>query len=672
MGVPVPISARGFARKAGPSAALAALVAASTVVRSVFAWKHSVPRLFPDEYIYAALGRSLADGHYAIRGETSHFPGLFEPLLAAPIWRAFALTTAYHVVQVENAVVASLAAVPIFLIGKYLRLSFRSALAAALLGLAVPELVIVAFTSSDAIGYTVALTAILAALTALDDPSPRNQIVFLVFASLAAVTRVQYFVLVPAYVLAAIAVDRRQLLRRHRLALVALAPAAAVLLIAAFGYYGGGLRDTHFDFGYVKWFFLQAFLLAVEAGVILVPGAVAGMLRPRGRRELVFSLFVPTAALLLLGEATGHAANSGQFKERYLFVLLPLLPLAFALYVKRAAPHRAVVLGLSVVIAIAVARIPLSGYSAATFKTDSQFLMAVSYADGRFGASQGSFIVAIVATVGAIAAAAIAFRPATVVPVLLSAAFLALGAGVATHVDLRTTGRVRGDLPRNLGWIDAQASGVVAAVETPLALKQDLLYQLYWNQSIDRELLFDHAVPTDAFAASPLRIANDGRIQNLGREFLLHDFGTTIHFDDTTDVARSGDFVLVRPHGTPAVRFAIVGRFRDGWLTTSGKLLAWPSRNTAGVRVSFRISLPGNAARPVRVVLGNAPFVLSPGRRASVTCATAKGKLSIPYRAGLSRITNDFRRLSVRAMWLAVDDRNGSSARRACSVVRIR
>src|SRR6476619_4754648 len=41
-----------------PAAAVAVLglaMVASAVVRSILAWRHSVPRLFPDEYIYAAL-----------------------------------------------------------------------------------------------------------------------------------------------------------------------------------------------------------------------------------------------------------------------------------------------------------------------------------------------------------------------------------------------------------------------------------------------------------------------------------------------------------------------------------------------------------------------------------------------------------------------------------------
>src|SRR5437763_7505455 len=103
-----------------PAVALCLLIAVSTALRSLFAWRHSVPRLFPDEYIYAAIGRSLGHGHLQIRGSTVHFPGVLEPLLAAPLWRLFSLATAYHLVQVENAIAASLAAIPVYVLARSL------------------------------------------------------------------------------------------------------------------------------------------------------------------------------------------------------------------------------------------------------------------------------------------------------------------------------------------------------------------------------------------------------------------------------------------------------------------------------------------------------------------------------------------------------------------------
>ena len=65
---------------------LTGLVATSFLLRVVVAGGHRVPRLFPDEYIYATVSRSLSHGELTIRGEPAAFPALLEPLLAAPLW----------------------------------------------------------------------------------------------------------------------------------------------------------------------------------------------------------------------------------------------------------------------------------------------------------------------------------------------------------------------------------------------------------------------------------------------------------------------------------------------------------------------------------------------------------------------------------------------------------
>src|SRR5579862_6664413 len=186
-----------------PAVALGLLVACSSAIRAAFAFRHSVPHYFPDEYIYAALGRALGHGNLQIRGETSHFPGILEPLLAAPIWRFFSTTTAYHLVQVENAVLASLAAVPIYVLARWLRLSRRYAFFCAVLSVSLPELVLVGNTISDTIAYPLILTTVLVGTRSIDEPSTRRQCAFLALATLSVLARVEYAVVIAAYLVAA-------------------------------------------------------------------------------------------------------------------------------------------------------------------------------------------------------------------------------------------------------------------------------------------------------------------------------------------------------------------------------------------------------------------------------------------------------------------------------------
>ena len=111
--------------------------------------------------------------------------------------------------QAENALAASLAVIPIYMIARDLKLSRNYAYLCCLYALVIPMLVMIPFTISDFVGYPLALGAIAAAVKAIDRPSPKRQLVFLAFATLATVARVEYFVLVPAYLVAAIVIERR-------------------------------------------------------------------------------------------------------------------------------------------------------------------------------------------------------------------------------------------------------------------------------------------------------------------------------------------------------------------------------------------------------------------------------------------------------------------------------
>ena len=68
---------------------------------------------FGDEYLYAALGRSLAEtGRPLVRGQAAQFPALLEPLLTAPAWLVGDVGIAYHLAQMIGALAMSLAACP--------------------------------------------------------------------------------------------------------------------------------------------------------------------------------------------------------------------------------------------------------------------------------------------------------------------------------------------------------------------------------------------------------------------------------------------------------------------------------------------------------------------------------------------------------------------------------
>ena len=121
---------------------LAALVAASFLLRLVLGWLRATPTFFADEYIYAELGRSLAEsGRPLIRGVSASFPALLQPLLTAPAWLVGDVETSFRIVQTLGALAMSLAAIPVFLLARRLGLGQGVAFAVAALALVVPDFV---------------------------------------------------------------------------------------------------------------------------------------------------------------------------------------------------------------------------------------------------------------------------------------------------------------------------------------------------------------------------------------------------------------------------------------------------------------------------------------------------------------------------------------------------
>ena len=652
------------------STLLGALIAASALVRAVVARQHDVPRYFPDEYIYTALARSIGHGHVSIRGSTTLFPALLQPLLAAPLWRFFSPVTAYHLVQTENAIVASLAAVPVYMLARRLRLGSGYALASALYTLLAPSLVLVAYTQTDAVGYTLALAAVTAGVLALEQPTSKRQVWFLIFATLACAARVEYFVIAVAYAFAACVLDRRVAPRRHALALTSLLPGFASVFLGAFGYYLGAGSTRRFGLGAVSWLGLQPLLLTLVAGVAIIPGAVAGVIfiDRTQRAERAFALLSSSLAVLLIVEATKPAYETSKFKERYLFLLIPLAALAFGLYRRNSRPGKWVVVAVACAIVVALARLPLSEYFTATFKSDSQFLMTVSDIGDRMGGANASLLVALVGTLlSALAVAAIRVPRATGLAFAASLLVAAATTVDASRIDIVSTRSLRAQAPADLTWVDDAHLGSVTALETP-PIPGNLLFTMYWNSSIQREALLAGAVPTDAFGATHLRIRRNGEVIGIGRNVLVDGFGTTLAFADAVVIGRQSYLTLWRTAPSARLRTLIVGRFADGWLATRGTMGFWPTRPTAGVLASFRLTLPPGYSKSVKLRIGSSSFVLHAGSHVDVTCRSG-GPFEQTYstRTYTLQQSEAFRPISVKLTRLRVTDTPRRAGTSRCS-----
>lgn len=571
------------------------IVATSAVLRTLTASPQPIPRLLPDEYIYASLARSLADGNLAIRGQPADFPALLEPLLAAPFSLVGDLELAFRLTLGMHAVAMSLAAVPVYLLARRLRLPTWQALAAAAFSVSVPAMLYTSYWTAEAIAYPLALAAVAAGVAALERPSGRLQAAFLGFAALATFARVQYAVLVPAFVAAALLLAGRRPLeavRRYGLTF-ALLGGATVLVLAAgagrvLGYYES-ILDLGIDVdGLAEWAALDLALLAYASGLVLVPAAVAGLaagLRAgAAQTERAFAALALFLGLALLAEATLYATNgSDRFQERYLMTLTPLLLVAAFVGWRRLPAGRLLMAATAAVLFVVSVRLPVSEHTAADLKQDSPFLLGVSRLETAIGSGSSALVVAAVAAIMLLLAVGAAWRP-KVGPAVAVAAALAVslsGSWAATDYDAALDESARASLyaEGDPSWVDRSGLDGTAILVPPGTGRALVSTHLFWNESLRRVLVLPGGTPPDAYGSDAVRILRDGRLhvggQPVRSPLLVVESQAQVGLSAARLVGRTSTASLWQPTGVPRLSMLVAGRYADG-------RLAWPE---ATVRV---------------------------------------------------------------------------------------
>ena len=646
---------------------LGGIVLASFGGRLLAAFGRLTPYYLPDEYMYSSLARSFAEhGRPMIRGVGVHFPALLDPFLTAPAWLVTDdPLTAFRLTQVEHAIFFSLAAIPAYLLSRRLGLSHWWGIGVAALAVGVPDGVYASTMLSDPLAYPLVLGAVYAGVCMVAEPTRRWQLAFAGFSALAVLARIQYVVLPLAVLGAELVADRGRIVqsvRRVWLSLVLLV-VPPVLLFATLGSdrvlggYATGDRSPHVT-SVLHWVGREAMLLAYAGGWVIVPGALAGLvvalIRSRSRVELAFAVTTLLLGAALLLEAAQIAGTDSQrFQERYLFALVPLLGVAFGVYVRRGLPGRIPVGLFAAALLLLAARVPLSGYAAAHGKDDSPTLWAVLRLERLASVGSGALAVALVAAALSGLAALVAFKkvPATLAAVVAIAAGCALSAG-ASSFDQRTSASLRGTLPADLRWVDHAQLGDVDLVAPPGARREQTWEQLFWNTSIKRLLLIGSPA-IDDFAVEAVRVAPDGRLLVDGRAsrrpLLVQTYASTLELTGVERIRHELIFDLYRPTGTPRLRLLAAGRFADKWLAPRGAVTVWTH---AGGRLELTLSMPKRTEiTPIRFTTKgvNRRVLVHPGKQIRLTFRVpAGGAWSLHFRSGKQGYLGD-RAVSVRA-----------------------
>src|SRR5215203_2359533 len=179
--------------------ALVGLVAVSAALRFAAALDVPTPWIAPDEMLYGLLGRGLyATGRLSFLGGDVGYYSLVYPALVGLPLSLHDTALGYTVLKAVQAVAMSLAAVPVYLWGRTL-MRPGWALGAAALTVAIPGLAYSGLLMTEVAFYPLLVVAAWAAARALERPTVARQAVLLGAVLLAAATRLQAVVLVPAF-----------------------------------------------------------------------------------------------------------------------------------------------------------------------------------------------------------------------------------------------------------------------------------------------------------------------------------------------------------------------------------------------------------------------------------------------------------------------------------------
>ena len=636
---------------------LTAVVLTSTVAHLLLNLDQHAPGVFPDEIIYSELGRSLSEsGDLAVRGFTAHsYPPIY-PAVLAPVYAAFNdLGSAYRVILTLNSLLMSLAAVPAYLLAR--RITSRGpALVAAVLTVAIPSMTYTRFVMTESLFYPLFLVFVYVLFLALENPTPRRQLLLIATMTAAGLTRFQAVALVPAVATAILLLTFSDgsrarstvvaQLRRYWPVWSVFAVGGVVLLVAQLargkgllappGSYGG-LKHDFGPLETARWLAYHVAELDLFLGFIpfMVATFVAlGSLKTSSERRLkIFACIALATTFWIALLAAGFASQSDfrYVEERYVFYIAPLffVLLLVAIERKLIRPRRPFLILAAVVGAALPALAPLTSYThLAAIGPQALVLRPLGRLQGEVGATHAR---ALVLLAGMVAAGLVLTFSRRHTGVLVASTLIFL-IGVQAYVEKTFRDPSLNSSAANATrWVDDHVNGTVAVAWTGTSDLGSLWFTAFFNRrvgpiyNIGPPALFQDTPAaitargflrsrSGAFAAAPYVLA-DRNLLIAGRPLIRNPQSELTLYRTTTPIVVTGQaFGLLPPIGTTQP------------LTYPN--LGWSS-STFGFR---RYACRGGAIQ--LELLGN-PFIGSASQHVAVSGAGARKAINL--RAGERR-----------------------------------
>lgn len=487
-------------------AAVGVLVAASTALRFWATHEVPVPWIAPDEMIYGSLGQSLyRAGELTILGGPTPFYSLVYPAIAGLPLAIDDLELGYSILKAVQALVISLAALPVYAWSRSL-MSRGWALVAAALTLAIPGLAYSGLIMSEVAFYPVMILTAWAMARALARPTTGRQALLVGAIALAAATRLQALVLVPVLVtaLGIKLLCERRLRPAARLwpTFAALGGLAGTWLLwrlanggpwtAVFaGYQAAG--ETSYSLvealEFIAYHAGDALLLSgifpACATALLAIDALAGREESEDVRAY---LAVATSLAVWFVVQVGVFASQhvDRLAERNLISLAPLFFIGFALWLDRGAPRPRVRTSIvAFVAAIPVLSLPVKRFISEGALPDA-FTLVPFY---RLLLREPGANIELIVFGGATAAVALfALLPRRLVillPVILLAAFVSASVAASRHVTEQAALQQRKLVGPERRWVDRAVPAPVAYLHNGDFYWNAVWEIIFWNRHVD-------------------------------------------------------------------------------------------------------------------------------------------------------------------------------------------
>ncbi|MFL5963551.1 MAG: hypothetical protein ACJ757_11745 [Gaiellaceae bacterium] len=677
---------RNGARAVPAWAWLGALVAVSTGVRFAFARHMVAPWIMIDEIVYSELAKSFAaTGHFAVRDVPTGGYGVVYPVLISPAYALFrSIPTAYSALKGINSLLMSLAAVPAYLLARRV-VSMWSALAVAVLTVAIPSTLYAGTVMTENAFYPIFLLAALALVIALERPTFMPVILFLIALALAYETRAQAVAILPAaltapLVSAAFARRRREISSR-RLLYTLVGGVSALFLLAEvvrgrsisslLGAYAAATRQSY-DVGTVlRWLLWHMAELDFYVGV--VPLLALILLCARGPALFAPERAVVAATLSLLAwfgvEVAAFASQPSvlRIEERNLFYLAPLLFTCLMLWIERGLPRPRVPFAVGGVAVVALAAaIPYERFIDTSATSDTFGVLALWSMAEWFNvpAQDIRWAVAGLAAVFVAVAFVVPRRAALVLPLLV----LALYVTAVQPVDSRTQRASIGALFQGItrsdrDWITAVVGSGdprrVAIVWTGAVDRLVVNENEFFNRDVGPVYTLNGPVP-GGLAQTPIHLNRaTGRFLAAGKVVRVRDVlvdsgasvaGRKIGADDKKGL------VLLRVDGALRAVYVTGGIDADAWAGRTATYRRFECSRGGTLLVTlgsdehlFRRTQHVVAIETGRVV---ASAAVAPSATVKMKVPLLRGSCVVRFRVARTRVpgaaAGDLRRLGIR------------------------